>query len=183
MKNFLTALTWLLICAPAWAESYWIQVLSVDANTTVDKQFLQRLEAAQYPYETVTEKGKLKVCIGGFDSEVAALKTLSDVRCKIASDAFIVKGHASALAVKVESVPAALAVIQEGKKEPEVAKTADQAKTEVSAAAVSEQPAAQPCVCICDKHALRKAEITNALSYYKNSSHYRFGKNEKSWFE
>ena len=189
MKKLLTALTLLVMSTALWAETYRIQVLSTDANATVDKAFKVRLDASKYPYETVVKAGKKRICVGSYDSYLSALKALRDVRCKIATDAFIVKDAESAPAVKVEKVPEALAVIQEGKKIPDAVKTAETAKAEMPKADAKvetvekEEAAAQPCICICDKHALRKAEITNALSYYKNSPHYRFGKNEKDWFE
>jgi hypothetical protein len=186
----------LLISTALWAEAYWIQVLSIDANATVEKAFIERLEASKYPYDTVVKGSKKRICIGSYESYLSALKALNGVRCKVASDAFIVKDGASAAPVKVEKVPEVLAVIQEGKKR-EALTTTETAKSDEAVAvagdekaetpkvevAVEEEAAVQPCVCICDKHALRKAEIIDALSYYKNSPHHRFGKTEKDWFE
>ena len=32
----------------------------------------------------------------------------------------------------------------------------------------------KPCICICDKQALRKAQMQSAMDFYRNSPDYRF---------
>ncbi len=192
MKKFIPVLMVTLLFGAVWADTYRIQVLDVKADANVDEAFVERLEASGFSYKTFVQNGRTKIRLGTFDSHVAALMQLHSVRCKVASDAFIVKDEVGVEAMTVESVPAELAVIQKGKAVEEapkvVAVTQEMQpvtveKTVQTEKAVEDPVAEQaPCVCICDKHALRKAEIATALSFYKNSPHYTF-KPEAGWSE
>ena len=202
MKRIASGITALLLTTGAWASEYWIQVLSIGVKRTMEADFLKRLEASGHAYETVLEEGQLKVRIGDLASYEAAAKLLPEVRRKVTPDAFIVKAEVQDPAV--ETVPRGLAMIPN----PRATKQTHAAAVETPPAAPSltEKPSAPeaaevvaettpkmpdetataaavaPCVCLYDKHALRKAEIAAALSYYKNSPYHRFGTMDQGWF-
>jgi hypothetical protein len=72
---------------------------------------------------------------------------------------------------KCGSKPAAKKPVPKAPDKP--AETAAPAATPPVAAA-KPQPTRQPCQCICDKRALKKADLADAVQYYKNSSDYHF---------
>lgn len=188
MKRIVTGITVFVLSTGAWAAEYWIQVLSMKEGTAIDAAFMKRLKASGHAYETVVADGVQKVRIGNLPSYEAARRLLPQVRCKVATDAFIVEAEVQDPAI--ETVPKSLALITQTKPSPSKSEAAVKEKDAEAATVqqkesetVSKENEAQPCVCICDKHALRKAEIDTALSYYKNSSHHRFGTMEQGWFD
>ena len=188
MKRIFSCITLLLFATAVWGGEYWIQVLSIDAKSEMGGAFKKRLESVGHPYETVEESGLKKVRIGSFPNYAAARKFLRSARCKVATDAFIVEERPIPM---VEQVPDALVVVQQGNKTMKkaeavpVSETPPQKEETVTVAenrAEDEAPVvAAPCTCICDKHALRKAEIATALSFYRSSPHYRFDASESGW--
>lgn len=180
-----------------FAQEYWIQVLSVEGP--VPDAYIQMLEKNEQAYKLVKSGDENKVWIGGYKEYEDAQRSMNFVRCQIASDAFIVKEEAAA-PIKVEQVPDNLALITHPSKPvPGTDKSdetiADQVtdkramQDEIVAAdlpktveAVADNKGVegnttavkQPCVCICDKRALHKAELDSALAFYKNSPDYRF---------
>ena len=153
------------------AEESWIQVLSLKKEASVAPALLQRIEQNGFSYEVVQEGDAKKVRLGSFVNDAEAKSVLPLVRCKIASDAFVVRGVS---VPAVEVVPEAVAVVANGpKKEGQllpVEKASEPVKTEVK----EEEKASEPCVCICDKKAYRKAEISAVMEFYRNSPDYRF---------
>jgi len=196
------------------AEEYWVQVFSGPGGSRPDASLLQRVQGWHYAYAVHEAAGKVQLRIGAYPSRDAAEEALSGIRCKIASDAFIVSDASAdpvperAAAIAVETVPDALAVIRPERTAavaprsdapapvsglptpasssvlPETVpqnvrlSASDAAAPELMGGAAASffdaLPSAAPCVCICDKHARRKAEIAAAISFYKNSPDYRF---------
>jgi hypothetical protein len=178
MKKFRMACIGLLAAASLWGGEYWVQVLSLHHNPAMDADFEKRLDATGFDYRSDRgPDGALKVRIGPFDSYMKAKEALHPIRCGLALDAFVVSpGAAPAVPMKMEVVPDALATVQPGTAAPEVspATAISEAAPFETVAAVPAAPAAAPCTCICDKHALRKAEISAAIDYYRNAPGYRF---------
>jgi hypothetical protein len=195
MKTIITAL--LLAATAAWGGEYWIQVLAMHKGEQVDAAFLKRIEASGYAHTIVEEKGMRKVRLGAFGSYKEALEALMGVRCGVALDAFIVGGEApgKAPAAATEKVPEALAAVKPAAdaSKAEKSEAAPSEKAEVHAEAPAAEPESvktpeavaaapeKPCVCICDKHALRKAEIGAAISFYKESPYHRFLSEPSGW--
>jgi hypothetical protein len=192
MKTIITAL--LLAATAAWGSEYWIQVLAMQKGEQVDTAFQKRLEASGYAHKIVEEQGMRKVRLGAFGSYKEALEALMGIRCGVALDAFIVGAETpeKVPAARTEEVPEALAVVkpaadaskadksEAAPSKVKVEKT--QAETEVAETPEAEAAAPEkPCVCICDKHALRKAEIGAAISFYKESPYHRFEAGPSGW--
>lgn len=189
MKRIISGLSGLLLTTALWGGEYWIQVLSIDAAGEIEGAFTKRIDKLGYTHETIVESGRKKVRIGTFSDYQKARGSLGAIRCQVATDAFIVE---EASIPAVETVPRELAVIRPAtmpEKKNEVASSEPKSgpmQAEPKAVTVPEQaesgcPKAAPCTCICDRHALRKAEISAALSYYKNSPNYRFDPSEEGW--
>lgn len=147
----------------------WIQVVYAKNAKAVSADFLERVKKSGYPYRLIDKNGTLKIWIGSFDSYHEAQAALPLIRCRIASDAFIVQNHKG---VSVEAVPKSLQTVA-SKKKPESVK-AEAEKVQVEDKEPKEPEIAQPCTCICDKQALRKAQMQSAMDFYRNSSDYRF---------
>ena len=147
-----TAAIVLSLAISAWAQEYWIQVLNCEGD--MPKSFEQKLKQNELSYK----RDGNKVLVGAYESYQSAQNAMHMVRCRVASDAFIVPHEA----VEKESVLKPMS---------EETVMADQ---NVTQEAETVAQAIEPCVCICDKHALRKSQIEQALDFYKNSSYHRF---------
>ncbi|MEA3373163.1 MAG: SPOR domain-containing protein [Campylobacterota bacterium] len=177
-----------------FAQEYWIQVLNVKERAP--ESFMQKVVRSGQNYKVLETSSDHKIWIGSYASRADAEKALNLVRCRIASDAFIVQEAAKA--PTVEQVPEELAVSAGRKPAVSGSKDADTASKKAVIAAKKpavtgresvqeesrrtekvETAKTEQCICICDKKALRKAEIGNAMSFYKNSPDYHFtGKDE-----
>ncbi len=158
-----------------FAQEYWIQVLNV--KESVPLSFIQKVQRSGQEYKVLDTSSGHKVWLGSYENHLKAEKVLNLIRCSIASDAFIVQEEAAQ--PLVEQVPEKLAVIagvkpvasssKPIKRQPDVTKKVEKVEAEKS----------EPCICICDKQALRKSEIGNAMAFYRNSPDYQFtGKDE-----
>lgn len=142
---------------------YWIQVLCINKESSVDAAFLERLGSTGHRFEVVNEGQFKKVLVGSYESEIAALKQLPELRCRYRSDAFV-RSYTP----------------QEGKvKKPDTAEpvetveVADIAETMVPMDAAG-QKTEEECICLCTKQGRRKFELSKIMEFYKNSSDYRF---------
>ena len=152
------------------AEGYWIQVLNVKED--VLPLFIKKVQHNAQGYKVLDTSSGQKVLVGSYESRADAEQALNLIRCRIASDAFIVKED-SALPF-VEQVPEKLAVIAGNKPGAQSNKPVKK-ETVVSKKTEDAEPAEnEPCICIYDKRALRKSEIANAMAFYRNSSDYTF---------
>lgn len=184
MKTIITVL--LLLATSAWGGEFWIQVLSMRQGSSLDAAFLKRIEASGYTHKIVEEGGMRKVRLGAFASYREALEALMGIRCRVALDAFIVGAEPSGKVPAVETEAVAAVTPKAGASEAEKGGAALSEKAEEQAAAVEtgereEAAPEKPCICICDKQALRRAEIGAAISYYKTSPYHRFEADPSAW--
>lgn len=203
----------LTVSLPLFAEGYWIQVLN--NQTAVPDAFLEKVTRYDQPYKIIDSGEGQKVWIGAFESYEAAQSAMGLIRCRIASDAFIIADDTNAQP-QVEEVPDHLVRIagkmpverpvqaaadtklsavsdtpvslSEGttslpeasaaKQDSAITVAMDQNSTQTpevkNAAGCGADTKRMPCICICDKKALRKVELDDALKFYKTSSDYRF---------
>lgn len=174
MKQLLIAMV-LVLVSPLFAEGYWVQVLSLERLPKMDAGFEAKLKALGYDYRVNRVDGMRKVQVGAFGTYQEAKEVLWPLRCKLATDAFIVKEGAqqrqkAPMPMQVEVVPHQLATVQQGHVQPELPKALPVVQEQAPVVA----SAKTPCQCVCDPKALRKAELVNALEYYKHSKHYKF---------
>ncbi len=187
MKTIATAILFFILSASAWGSECWIQVYSGKTAIDPGSALFKRLKASGHSFESVSEGGLQKVRLGAYENCDAARKVLGSVRCTVASDAFIVSSAATM--PRVESVPENLAVVSGGSSavvadaKPVAPAASEPEKATPPETSSAKPAAAAPCTCICDRHALRKAEIDDAISYYRNSPHYRFETLEQGWSE
>jgi len=147
----------------------WIQVIYVKNTKSLSAEFLKRVKESGYPYRLIDQNGTLKIWIGSFDSYQEAQTALPLIRCRIAPDAFIVHKHKGS---EVEAVPKSLQIVASQKK-PELVKNKTE-QVRIKDPKPRKTQTVQPCTCICDKQALRKAKMQSAIDFYRNSSDYRF---------
>lgn len=157
------------------AEESWIQVLSLKKEAAVAPALLQRIEQNGFSYDVVEEGDAKKVRLGSFADDAEAKRVLPLVRCKIASDAFVVRGVPLPA---VEVVPDAMAVVPNGTEKERTVLPVETKGEAVKAEPAEEKKTTAPCVCICDKKAYRKAEIGAIMEFYRSSSDYRFSVSE-----
>jgi hypothetical protein len=150
-------------------EKYVIQVISAEKEASITPGFIAKIEKLSAPYVHTRIGGMHKVFVGEFHNYETARAYLPEVRSKVSKGAFLVK-EGEFLAMKPEREQ--IAVKEEATSlqllsQEELPEKAAQAKEEKGAIA-------QEVFCRPTKKALREADISAALSFYKNSSFYTF---------
>lgn len=150
-------------------QRYAIQVISAEKEASITPGFIAKIKQLSAPYVHKKIEGKHKVFVGEFHNYETARAYLPEVRSKVSQGAFIVKEE-ERLAKNPEreqiAVKAEAKMLHFFSKE-ELSEKAVEAKEEKSA--IEEEVFCQP-----TKKALREAEISAALSFYKSSSFYTF---------
>lgn len=159
----------MMISALYSQERYAIQVISADNEASITKAFIAKIKQLSAPYVQKRVEGKYKVFVGDFHNYETARAYLYEVRSKVNRGAFVVKEEErlvknperEQIAVTAEAI-----MLHPFSKE-ELSEKAAEAKEEKGA--IKEEVFCQP-----TKKALREAEISAALSFYKSSSFYTF---------
>jgi hypothetical protein len=167
MRKFLLLV--IMTAALTAQERYAIQVISAENEASITKAFVAKIKQLSAPYVQKRIAGKHKVFVGDFHNYETARAYLYEVRKKVCRGAFIVKEkellaqnpEREQIAVKAE------AKMLQPPSEEELPEKAVEAKEEKGAIA-------QEVFCQPTKKALREAEISAALSFYKSSSFYTF---------
>lgn len=171
------------------AGEYWIQVASVKSADALTTEFMKKVDAAALEKKVVVGETWCRVYLGKFEREVDALEVLPNIRCSVASDAYIVSSlmASSQKTVAAKAPPTNMDISEtQMEKMPVVAANSSETKV-VEAPKKPDQKAfgienGQKCECICDARAFKKAKMREALAFYKNSSSYNFSYREKKRF-
>lgn len=150
-------------------EKYAIQVISAEKEASITPGFIAKIEQLSAPYVHKKIEGRYKVFVGEFHNYKTARAYLPEVCSKVSRGAFVVKeGELLAKNPEVQKlvVKAEAKMLHPFSKE-ELPEKAAESKEEKGAIA-------QEVFCQPTKKALREAEITAALSFYKSSSFYTF---------
>ncbi len=177
-----------------------IQVLSTEDNSSITAEFLQKIEKMQLPYQIRQGEGRYRVLVGEFDDYDTAVQCLEDVKQKVTSKAFVVtmpeKKEVNIPEQQMQKVMVmAKARTLEKMQEQEVSEEQMEPMEPVQVArnespspeqnmiskhepkkvvGMQEDVKTEEIFCKSSKKALRESEISEALSYYKNSSFYQF---------
>ncbi len=162
IKSMKTALLLLLGFVSLLGGEYWIQVLCINKEKSVDAAFLKRLDTAGMRYEVVEEGQFKKVLVGSYESEVEALKQMPQMRCRYRNDAFVRTYTPQEKAKESETV-----------KSVETVEVADIAETMVPMDSAGNKTE-EECICLCSKQGRRKFELSKIMEFYRNSADYRF---------
>ena len=183
-------------------ERYCIEVLSTKEKATITPELMEKVTKMRMPHSVKFIDGQYKVFLGKFDTREAAKPVLDEVRKSISEDAVISiyqeKRRASQLDPKAAMQQAmlmaqakALSKTQESEehntsehKTIEIAELQDEnasvrdvkAEKKPVKIVITRKPKEkkEESFCKSSKKALREAEISEALEFYKNSSFYSF---------
>lgn len=167
MRKFLLLV--MMTAALSAQERYTIQVISAEDEASITKAFIAKIKQLSAPYVQKRIEGKYKIFVGNFHNYETSRAYLYEVRSKVSQGAFVVK-EKELLAKKPEREQIAVsaeAKILQPPSEEELPEKAAEAKEEKGA--IEQEAFCQP-----TKKALREAEISAALSFYKSSSFYTF---------
>ncbi len=179
-----------------------IQVLNVKEKRSITPEFMAKVRAMQMKHTVKYIDGTYKVFLGDFQSKAEASSHLSQVRQKVSQDAFVtevtqktqlqadakmqqmmVLAQAQLLQASKQGTPAGEADKPVEMKEEKVEtvdisgpkeKVVIKKKETKTVIAMKDDAKTEEIFCKPTKRALREAEISQALSFYKNSSYYRF---------
>ncbi len=183
-------------------ERYCIEVLSTEAKATITPELMEKVTKMRMPHSVRYMDGQYKLFLGNFETREAAKPVLDEVRKNISEDAVITiyqeKKRSSQLDPKVAMQHAMLMAqakalsktkqseennisdnetmeipeVQEEKAAVEESKT--QKSPEKIVIIKKPKEKTEERFCKSSKKALREAEISEALRFYKNSSFYSF---------
>ena len=154
MRIFL--LFFLILSFAKAQDDYNIQVLSVKNKSSITDEFIAKIKKSKMTYKTVEVDGWRKVKVGSFKDYKGAKKRLKLTKKCIAKDAFVSRNQT--IIAKIEAIEI---------KEPGPQK-------ELKNKSIKKPTCRYHHKYILDKNAKRKLEISQALSFYKNSSYYGF---------
>ncbi|MBE0498027.1 MAG: SPOR domain-containing protein [Campylobacterales bacterium] len=150
-------------------QRYTIQVISADNEASITKAFIAKIKQLSAPYVHKKIEGKQKIFVGNFHNYETARAYLYEVRSKVSQGAFVVK-EKELLAKNPEREQIAVSAETKMLQPPLEEKVPEKAaKAKEEKGAIEEEVFCRP-----TKKALREAEISAALSFYKSSSFYTF---------
>lgn len=187
MRLFLLLMMFLTF---AFGGEYWVQVASVKSADALTSEFMKKVDGFGLEKKIVVGKKWCRVYLGHFDREIDALEVLPTIRCKVASDAYIVSRIDDVPLVPAMKAPENMVVdaMQMPAQEPVVSKETVAVKEEITLQTAVKQSNGfgvedgKKCRCICDPKAFKKAKMKEALAFYKNSHDYKFSYKEKKLF-
>ena len=181
---------------------YAVQVLSVKEKKALTPEFMEKLKQFDIPHTVKYANREYKVLLGEFPTEEEAASRLSEIREKVSPDAFVtsveVRDRLKADAKMQQMMVLTQAKLLHASKQEEPEKAAETGKKPAEEKAQSveipgpqdklvirktetkivkpmkEEGKTEEIFCKPSKKALREAEISEALLFYKNSSFYRF---------
>lgn len=181
---------------------YVVQVLSVKDKKAITPEFMAKLSQVEMPHKIKYMNREYKVFIGEFQTEEEAASHMPEIQKKVSHDAFVtaieVRTELKAEAKMQQMMVLAQAKLLQASKqeEPEISpdkplKTEDKKADTVDVPGPQEklvitktqtkkivpmkdEGKTEEIFCKPTKKALREAEISEALSFYKNSSYYTF---------
>lgn len=194
MQKILWALT--LAAALCAEERYSIQVISAQDEASITEAFMAKVKQTSMPYVQKRIDGKYKIFVGKFPSHEAAASLLPQIREKVSGDAFIAR-EGEMLTLKPEANLQKIMVQTEAKmlQPPKTEEQAPEAKSSKTEALEISRPREkvlsakkeikenaetkgknkeEEMFCKPSRKALREAEISAAISFYKDSSFYSF---------
>ena len=181
---------------------YAIQVLSAKEKKAITAEFMAKVSAMRMGQRVKYIDGEYKVFMGDFQSKAEASSRLLEVQEKVSQDAFIAevmqKSELKADAKMQQMMVLAQAKLLQASKQETTVSEADQPvvtkeekvdtvdiagpkekvvikkKETKTVMAMKEEAKTEEIFCKPTKRALREAEISEALSFYRNSSYYGF---------
>ena len=201
---FMRIFLWLILLIPLLNADVkcTIQVLSVKEKASITPEFMAKVNAMRMGQRVKYSDGEYKVLIGDFPTKAEASSHLSEVREKVSKDAFVAiitqKTQLKADAKMQQMMVLAQAkLLQASKQETSVPKADKPVKTKEdkvatvdipgpkdkivinkketkTVVAMKDETKTEEVFCKPTKRALREAEISEALSFYRNSSYYGF---------
>ena len=169
MRKILLLFLVVMTAALPAQEKYVIQVISTEKKASITPGFIAKIEKLSAPYVHKKIGGMYKVFVGDFHNYETARAYLPEVRSKVSRGAFVAK-EGEFLAKKPEHKQ--VAVKEETKALQPLLQ--EELPEEVALAKEEKGAIAQEVFCRPTKKALREADISAALSFYKNSSFYTF---------
>lgn len=193
MKYFLIIIAFSLSVFAA--EKYAIQVISVEDNTSITDEFMQKITKTGLPYSEKEIEGERRVYVGKYKTQEEADLALENVRKDVSKDAFVCEqgkvtpndpklkmqqamlmAQARTLKKMKESKPEVkeLQTIEPIRVEKTKKKIVIKRKDTKTVVAMKEDVKTEEIYCKDTKQALRESEIASAIAFYENSSHYKF---------
>lgn len=174
------------------ASEFWIQVASVKSADSLTSEFMKKVDASGLEKKVVVDAKWCHVYLGSFKRELDALEVLPAIRCRVASDAYIVS---ALVEVTEEVVPVQMAPTNMDVTETVLAKNEGVISSEaiaVDTIVPNKEPVVKndgfgiekgkQCRCICDAKARKEAKMKEALAFYKKSDVYHFSYSSKKHF-
>jgi hypothetical protein len=179
-----------------------IQVLSVKEKRSITPEFMGKVSAMRMGQTVKYIDGEYKVLVGDFQNKEEASSHLPEVREKVSRDAFVIMVTREPR-LKAEAKMQQMMVLAQAKllqasktetsvREPEKPVETKEEKVDIvdvpgpkekviiktketkTVVAMKDETKTEEIFCKPTKRALREAEISQALSFYRNSSYYGF---------
>ena len=179
-----------------------IQVLSVKEKRSITPEFMGKVSAMRMGQTVKYIDGEYKVLVGDFQNKEEASSHLPEVREKVSKDAFVIMVTREPR-LKAEAKMQQMMVLAQAKllqasktetsvREPEKPVETKEEKVDIvdvpgpkekviiktketkTVVAMKDETKMEEIFCKPTKRALREAEISQALSFYRNSSYYGF---------
>jgi hypothetical protein len=179
-----------------------IQVLSVKEKRSITPEFMGKVSAMRMGQTVKYIDGEYKVLVGDFKNKEEASSHLPEVREKVSKDAFVIMVTREPR-LKAEAKMQQMMVLAQAKllqasktetsvREPEQPVETKEEKVDIvdvpgpkekviiktketkTVVAMKDETKTEEIFCKPTKRALREAEISQALSFYRNSSYYGF---------
>ncbi|MDF1879832.1 SPOR domain-containing protein [Sulfurimonas sp. MAG313] len=154
----------LILCMSVFADTrYAIQVISVKNSHSITQELIQKIKDTKISYTQDKSGGLYHIYMGSFSTWKDALSSLSMIRRKVSSDAFICKRTKGLRDISKHKM--------------KKAKTRTLAKVNIKDIPIEKTIHIEDTSdCIQTHEELRESAISEALSFYKNSSYYTFNK-------
>ncbi len=181
---------------------YVVQVLSVKDKEAITPEFMAKLSQVEMPHKIKYMNREYKVFMGEFQTDQEAAFHLSEIQKKVSHDAFVttieVRTELKPEAKMQQMMVLAQAKLLQASKQEEAVSSSDKPlkmedkkadivdvagpqdkvvirKTQTKRIVpMKDEGKSEEIFCKPTKRALREAEISEALSFYKKSSYYRF---------
>ena len=165
-------------------ERFSIEVICVKDKSSISDAFMQKVNETDLPFTTHHVQDKYHVIVGDFVSIEEAKATLPKIQEQVSKDAFVTTGMSEVVLDPQKKmiqtmVLAQARALKASKEEPVQTQeieglTQENPKQKKSMKKVEKEKVSEEVICTTTKKALRKEEISRALSFYKNSSYYSF---------
>ncbi|PHR56550.1 MAG: hypothetical protein COA44_08045 [Arcobacter sp.] len=195
MKYFLIIITFALSIFAS--NEYAIEVISVEQNTSITDEFMQKITETGLSYVEDEIEGEKRVYLGKFKTQEEAALALVDVREKVSIDAFVCEIEGAVVTEPKLKMQQAMLMAQartlkkmkenESKPEEKELKTIEPIKVELTETkivikrkdtktivAMKDDTKTEEIYCKDTKQALRETEIASAIAFYEKSSYYTF---------